>query len=208
MTTGSVTRTFVALSLPDPVARELGRWIDRLRARLPSIRWVDPARIHLTLAFLGDVPDRALPEVAAAVSAAARRAPAMTLEVSGLGAFPDPRRARVVWAGVGGPGREALARLQADLAATLADVGFPGPAREPFTPHLTLGRARAPRGVDLTTARAAAADFRATQFDVTEIFTCASELRPEGPRYTRLARDPLDATNDPGGDLTSDGRAG
>lgn len=99
--------------------------------------------MHLTLAFLGEVqPDR-VPAVARALTDATRGTPALNLEATGLGAFPDSRRARVVWSGVEGD-LDRLASLQKRLTEALRTEGFDLDDR-PFRPHITLARLRVPQ---------------------------------------------------------------
>jgi 2'-5' RNA ligase len=104
------------------------------------VKWVRPEGIHLTLKFLGDVLDAREPELRAALrSAAGTGEPrGITLQVEGFGAFPEARRARVVWAGVAP--EPALELLQHRVEHVFAPLGFPTEARA-FRPHVTLGRA-------------------------------------------------------------------
>lgn len=133
-------RLFIALSIPDEVRRELARAQAGLRG-LP-VRWADPAGIHLTLQFLGETAEGSVPPLLAALAAV----PATTfpLRLAGLGAFPNLRQPRVVWAGLDGD-LAALARLQAAVLAATAPLGFV-PEERPFRPHLTLGRVRQEAG--------------------------------------------------------------
>lgn len=187
--TATTDRTFVAL-WPSSVQRQaLADLRDRLAAasgpRAPRLRFVAPERAHLTLAFLGDVPRVRLDEVAAAARrAAADRAPfRWTLE--GVGAFPAPVRPRVAWVGVG-EGRDEIVALQADLTAELRAVGLAPPDERPFAPHVTVARARGrPSGTLPTMA------FQAPAATVGAVDVMVSELRPDGPRYRRVARLPL-----------------
>jgi 2'-5' RNA ligase len=129
-------RLFIALQLPEEVKAALAA----AQARLPdqAVRWTSPAAIHLTLQFLGEA-DEALVEPLVAALAALPAEP-IRLRLAGLGAFPNSRQPRVVWAGVAGD-TEALLRLQAAVTTATAPLGFAGEARA-FKPHLTLGRAR------------------------------------------------------------------
>jgi len=131
-------RAFFAIPLPGRLCEELAaaaRGIDGLRAQRPET-------IHLTVRFLGEIED---PDAfaAAAAPAVADCAP-YELEVCGLGCFPGSRRpARVLWAGVT-RGADETRALSAGLEAALAPLGVE-PERRGYTPHVTLGRFRAPR---------------------------------------------------------------
>ncbi|GIH91769.1 RNA 2',3'-cyclic phosphodiesterase [Planobispora siamensis] len=93
-------RLFVGLLPPQPVRDELARALGPHRAAWPRLRWIDQANWHLTLAFLGEVPEQVLPELHERLARAVSRHAPMTLAFTGAGAFPSARRARVFWAGL------------------------------------------------------------------------------------------------------------
>ena len=184
-------RLFVALEPPEPVRRRLGTIAAELRRGAPraaeEVRWVEPERIHLTLQFLGWVPEERIPGIVDALRLAAGAARPLALEVKGAGGFPNARRPRVLWAGLGGD-LAALAALVADLGRRLGPLGFP-PEDRPFSPHLTLGRARDGRGAaGLGGALARAAQVEGAPWRASELVLFESHLSPRGPRYEPLAR--------------------
>ena len=143
----------MAVPVADAVLRAA---LARPRAALSGardLRWVHGEQLHLTLRFFADLPPERAEAVAAASAAGAAAAP-FDLEVRGLGRFPAHGPLRVVWAGLGA-GREPLVALAGSLARELEARGFPAEER-PFAPHLTLARARDPRG-SKENARAVAA---------------------------------------------------
>ncbi len=97
---------------------------------------------HLTLSFLGDVPDERVDRVSSALDRATRGVPPFDLVLEGVGAFPSRERPRVVWVGATRGGQETSA-LAGRIASALAAEGF-SPERERFVPHLTLFRVRSP----------------------------------------------------------------
>ena len=103
----------------------------------PSLRGLagsGPDDFHLTLAFLGDVGDPDLNAVCLAVAEAVREQPRFDLIVRGLGAFPDPARPRVLWAGVVGD-LDALASLQKSAFDAATRAGYrPGADGDAFPP--------------------------------------------------------------------------
>jgi 2'-5' RNA ligase len=139
-------RLFIALTLSDEVRLELAA----LQARIasPLLRQAAPAGLHLTLQFLGETNEASVPQLLDALT----MLPAMPLrlQLAGVGAFPDLRKPRVVWAGVGGQLAE-LAQLQAAVVAATAPLGF-APDERPYRPHLTLGRVRQDGRPDLLRA--------------------------------------------------------
>jgi 2'-5' RNA ligase len=185
-------RLFVALEPPDLVRRRLAALADELRRAAgragDDVRWVAPENIHLTLQFLGAVPEERVPAVEAALrdTAAAAGRP-LSLALRGAGGFPNARRPRVLWAGLEGD-VAPLAALAVELGARLAKLGFP-PEDRPFSPHLTLGRARDGRGAPgLAGALAAAAQVEATPWRASELVLFESHLSPRGPRYEPVTR--------------------
>jgi RNA 2',3'-cyclic 3'-phosphodiesterase len=188
-------RLFVAISPPDGVRRRLAALVAELSASAGragnDVRWIPPENVHLTLHFLGGVPDARVADVKAAVSAAAAAgAPHLSLEVKGAGGFPNARRPRIVWLGVGGD-VAALGLVVADLGKRLTPLGFPPEAR-PFSPHLTVGRAREQRGAPgLGGALAHAAEAEGVAWRVSELVVFESFLSPKGPRYEAIHRAPL-----------------
>jgi 2'-5' RNA ligase len=194
-------RLFVALEPPDPVRRRLAALADELRRAGgragEEIRWVPPANVHLTLQFLGAVPEERVPGVEAALRDAAREARPLSLAVRGVGGFPNARRPRVVWAGLEGD-LAPLAAFVAGLGARLAKLGFP-PEDRPFSPHLTLGRARDRRGAPgLAGALAGVSQEAPAPWRAGEVVLFESHLSPRGPRYEAIARAPIGGDASPG----------
>jgi RNA 2',3'-cyclic 3'-phosphodiesterase len=184
-------RLFVALEPTDAVRRRLGAIAQDLRRTAgraaDDVRWVQPENVHLTLQFLGAVPDARVGDVAEAVRGAAAGSRALSLEVKGAGGFPNARRPRVVWVGLAGD-VEPLAALVADLGRRLAPLGFP-PEDRSYAPHLTLGRARDGRGAPgLAGALAQAAQAEGVTWRAAELVLFESHLSPRGPRYEAILR--------------------
>jgi 2'-5' RNA ligase len=139
--------------------------------------------------FLGDLGEDGARRAAEAATEAAARHAGFEARLGTLGAFPNPRRARVLWAGLaeGAAPLEALAR---DVEAALRRKGFDR-ADRPFAAHLTIGRVRAP-GPDWTEAleRAAvglAGEGDAARFHVDRMLVVHSQLSPKGSIYTPRA---------------------
>lgn len=158
-----------------------------------DLRWVQGEQLHLTLKFFADLPPALADSVGAAVAAASAAAAPFDLEVRGLGRFPAHGPLRVVWAGIGA-GRERLVALAAALGRELEARGFPAEQRA-FAPHLTLARARDPRG-SKENARAVAAfapsvgSFGTQRVDALVLFR--SDLGTGPPVHTLIGRFPLE----------------
>jgi 2'-5' RNA ligase len=132
-------RTFVALVPSDAEQARLADAAADLRDAGFPIRWVRSENVHLTLKFLGEVPEQRVRDVCAAVDGATAGVASFEMAVGQFGAFPSLRRPQVVWVGV--ELESTLQSLQGSLEEALAALGFPREERA-FRPHLTLGRAR------------------------------------------------------------------
>lgn len=186
-------RLFVAIDLGDEARRALRAAQETCRRANLPVRWVDVAGAHLTLKFIGEVERERVPALATALRAVAARHRPLALHTDAPGAFPDLRRARVLWLGVAGA-LDALAALQRDVDGALAGLGIPREAK-PFRPHLTLGRARegaSPPPADLAAAFAGVRRV-AAPLPADELRLMRSELGPGGARYTTLLAVPLGA---------------
>ena len=115
------------------------------------VRWPDPANLHLTLKFLGEVPDGDVPGVCEAARRAATRSAPFSFALRGLGCFPPKGPARIVWAGVE-PQGDGLLECQKAVEDEMAELGFRREGRA-YSPHLTIGRVR--QGHDTRELRAA-----------------------------------------------------
>lgn len=189
-------RLFVALTPPDPVRRRLVAAQGELRRaagrHAEEVRWVAPERLHLTLQFLGQVPEERLEAVREAVLATARAARPLRLEVRGAGGFPSARRPRTIWGGVAGE-LDGLRALAESLEGALGRIGFPGSGRA-FAPHLTFGRSRDGRGAaGLGGAIAAVAASEPVSWRAEELVLFRSQVGSDGARHEPLLRARLGA---------------
>jgi len=183
-------RSFIAIELPDEVKRELAQLIYELgKAKYPFVKWVDMENTHLTLKFLGNIPQGQVAKIAEAMKQAVRGKSPFQLEISRLGAFPSINQPRVIWIGVGGE-TDSLLKLQREIDSRLVPLGF-APEKQPFVPHLTVGRVRENASPD---DRKALGQLLASRvFDsqghiaVDSIKLMRSQLTPEGPVYSLLS---------------------
>ena len=189
-------RLFIAAELPAEWRDALAETIATLRGVIPArLRWARPEGIHLTLKFLGEVDEARLPDLTAALTAAAAQAEPFTLTGGPLGAFGGAARPRVLWAGVGGA-TEALDKLARAVDGACRPLGF-RPERQPFRPHLTLARVPdsvpAVEAARITGALTRVAPPSLPPFTVSTLTLVRSELGPGGARYTPLATTDLAA---------------
>jgi RNA 2',3'-cyclic 3'-phosphodiesterase len=181
-------RLFLAASLGIGPTRKIADAIGRLRAVAEKkgvrVGWVPPSNLHVTLKFLGWVS----PEVAAAVedraAAALAGVRAFELGARGMGAYPTPATARVLWVGIQDPSG-TLAQIASLLEAAMAELGFARETR-PFSGHLTVGRVKDGKGAEEVLAPHRATDFGNSI--VREVVLYESHTKSTGSEYTALAR--------------------
>jgi RNA 2',3'-cyclic 3'-phosphodiesterase len=185
-------RTFVAVDLSKPLRDRLASLQENLSRAGADVKWVEVENLHVTLLFLGEVDERELLPVCRAVSAVCGRHDRFLLSVDSVGCFPNPRRPRVVWAGVGMGGQE-LVSLHDSLETPLQELGGYRREDRSYTPHITLGRVNSDSSVDaLTAALTKKANWHGgIEIEVEEVLVMSSQLTSRGPQYTVLSRGKL-----------------
>jgi 2'-5' RNA ligase len=188
-------RIFIAV-FPPPGARAAahaaGAGLRRAEAAGARVSWVKEENLHYTMRFLGELGEDGARRAGEAALQAAASIPAFDAQLGGPGAFPDARRARVLWLGLS-TGAEALVALARALDRALEPRGFAAPDH-PFSPHLTLGRIR-DAGADWTAAlaRAQPAGGPEAGFRVERLTVVESTLSPRGSIYAVRLDAPLKA---------------
>ena len=181
-------RLFVAVDVPRLNERQIDETLAPWRERLPTGRWVEPEKWHVTLKFLGPTFPRLVPVVKDAVRATAASVEPFELHLGNLGIFPGPRKARVLWVGLDDPD-DGLGRLAAGLEERLAEE-FPS-ERRGFNAHLTVARFRQPAPVDdpdeLTSTRVPGEPFLVDHV----VLYRSHLLGPKGSRYEEVERSGL-----------------
>ncbi|MEV5506351.1 RNA 2',3'-cyclic phosphodiesterase [Streptomyces orinoci] len=178
-------RLFVAVIPPSAALAELARAADPLRG-LPHadrLRWTDSATWHFTLAFLGEVDEELLPELAERLARAAHRHPPHPIRLAGGGRFGD----RTLWAGAEGE-LETLRGLARSAGAAARRAGVAVDESRPFHAHLTLARSSGRTRVNLRPFAEALAAFGGTPWTVRRLELVRSHPPRSGqpgerPRY-------------------------
>ncbi len=199
-------RTFVAIELDEEIRKAIAgtqrqvqeQLMKQLRHTASDVRvqWVRPDSIHLTLKFLGDIDEARVEDIRAALLSAVETQSRLTVEVGGLGVFPDLRAPRVLWVGLFGQ-VDALMRVAAEVEAAVTGVGFP-PESRPLSPHLTLARIKERSrevGKGLTDSGLMTQPFRVGSLAVHAVCLMKSDLNPSGAVYSRLVEVPLKPSN-------------
>ena len=134
-------RLFVAVVPPTEVVEELSKFVEPRREHPDDdIRWAAEDHWHITLAFLGDVPDWKTEELEERLERAAKRQKPFELQLTGAGAFPGVPDARLLYAGVRDD-TGSLRHLAMTTRAAASRAGVTVEGRK-FTPHVTLARLR------------------------------------------------------------------
>jgi 2'-5' RNA ligase len=186
-------RTFIAVELSSSVTARAGELIHRLRVAAAQVNWVRTQQMHLTLKFLGDVPDVDTPDICRVTADVAAQFEPFEITFRGVGAFPTAEHPRTIWIGIE-DGRDELVALHAALEAALhRELGFPKEARR-FQPHLTIGRVKheppEARG-ELTQLLTQYQHFDADLTAIDELVVFASFLNRTGPTHEALGRGEL-----------------
>jgi 2'-5' RNA ligase len=180
-------RTFIAVDPGKAIRNQLVALQETLARTGAEVKWVEPENLHVTLLFLGEVDVREVPAVCRIVQDCTDRQPAFPLHIEGVGCFPNPRRPRIVWAGVG-EGVQPLCALHDVLEVPLQDLGYRREERR-YTPHITLGRVKSEQhSPALAQSLSQRAGWKGGESTITEVLVMSSELTPQGPNYTVLSR--------------------
>lgn len=171
-------RVFVALALPEGLRRRVAS----LAAGIEGARWTAPENLHVTLRFVGEVPEDRIADLAGALGGV--RAPALRVGLRGTGCFGAGPRARSVWVGV--ERTAEIVALRDKVERAVAGCGH-GPDGRRFTPHVTVGRLRrSPEGHVRAWLEGTAA-FAAPPFECGGFALYESRLGRPGPAYRPLA---------------------
>ncbi|MMZ52111.1 2'-5'-RNA ligase [compost metagenome] len=174
-------RLFTAIELNEEAKRELVRLQQELKKTLSCRKWQTQSQMHLTLHFLGDLSLQQAELVKQEMEDVAASFSPFSLTLTNMGAFPNLKRPRVIWAGVGGHLKD-LGSLQQTLAKQLTKGELYKEERA-YSPHITLGREPRMEG-DPESVRLP--DVYPTSWHVSQIVLFHSTLTPKGPIYKTL----------------------
>jgi len=177
-------RTFVACEVPQPVRAAVDRAVAPIRPDA-SVGWTKPPGWHLTLKFLGDLSTGDVKRVAQAAQEISGDLAPLHVRLGTWGAFPNPKRPRVLWLGVE-EGADELTTAARLLDRRLGELGFARETRA-FHPHLTLARVRSPREGVRAWQALQGTNERFEPFTADRMVVFQSVLARDGARYTPLA---------------------
>jgi RNA 2',3'-cyclic 3'-phosphodiesterase len=184
-------RCFIALNISQTSRNAIGRLIDDLRTLESGdrFRWVDPNKIHITLKFLGDIREDQVNIIADALDRVSLPK-SFPLYFQGVGGFPDPKRARVLWVGVHEETGRVLSQLHTSVERTMIALGFEGDKKR-FSPHLTIARIKRPLDGERMRILIKCHDSFKVEEIISEVVFVRSQLTPSGSIYTPLLTVPL-----------------
>lgn len=178
-------RTFVALPLDSHIVTSLHALHQQLKSLPVDVKWVNPQSIHVTIKFLGHVEEAHLESIYEAIQQGISRIKPWRVGVKHMGTFPGMRNPRVVWVGLDDP-TGAIMTVQNQVEAELVKVGFEK-ERRAFTPHLTVGRVRSPKGKkDLVSFLVDEREREFGEMHIDRVVLYRSDLKPTGAVYTAL----------------------
>ena len=193
-------RAFLAVEPSQELRAELALVQQELKHRIEPelkrdirISWVQPAKIHLTIKFLGDMDEQVIDRLLIALDQAIGNRTAVTVSLERLGAFPRPKNPRVLWIGPSenwqkGPEAKRVTEIQGAIEQACAGLSFLRETK-PFSPHLTLARIKmGERHVGIALAKSGVLDrpLSLGSLAMESIVLMKSELKPTGSVYTKL----------------------
>ena len=184
-------RCFIAIDISEEIKKKLIELQSLLAKKAgikdDDVKWVAADTMHLTLKFLGDVPDNQIESLCHAVEDVAVRHDRFDINIGSIGHFGSERSAKVLWVGAGQSSDE-LCQLYKDLEQYLAHKGWSREARK-FVGHLTLCRVkRFKAGKRIAEEAAHYADCKLGTISADSLRVYESKLRARGPVYTLLGK--------------------
>lgn len=180
-------RLFIGLFPPPEIAAHLSSQLRKIPEPF-QLSWTPEISRHVTLKFLGTIPDQNVPKIQAVLMALAARFKSFTLFCKGGGCFPAKGNPRVFWTGLEGD-TDSLKKLATDVEEGCRDLGYPA-ENKPFSPHLTLARVERKKA-QVQQAIKSFENYQSPPFKVEALCLVESQTLPMGARYKILSRHPF-----------------
>ncbi|MBU3912059.1 MAG: RNA 2',3'-cyclic phosphodiesterase [Candidatus Omnitrophica bacterium] len=183
-------RAFIAIEISPASKLKISELIDQLKRSGSDVKWVNDTQMHLTLKFLGNIEQDKIPEISGALKDIASKAVVFQIIFSGIGAFPDINRPRVIWLGIE-KGADNLKKLAGHIEDKMKNLGFTKEGRC-YKAHLTLGRVRSQKNIQ-ELAKNINETYAKTEstMKINRLILFQSTLTPKGAIYTLLQEFPL-----------------
>lgn len=182
-------RTFIAIDLPDDVREKIFKIEKRLMKIDTGVKWEAREKFHVTLKFLGDVNEEAVGSIEDVLKQALVNFPKFNVIYEGIGCFPDKRKPKIIWVGCRDESGK-LSEVQKIVEDEMEKLGFERERKE-FCPHVTLGRVKKMRNIEMLIKEIESIKSFELNFgvgQVSEILIMKSDLKPTGSVYTVLKR--------------------
>jgi 2'-5' RNA ligase len=179
-------RTFVAIDLEHELKETISHFIQKLDSHNPKIRWVKNQGMHLTLKFIGEIPEDKVFDIRSVLMDLSDHHARFPLKLEGTGTFPPrSRNPRILWVGIAK--NDELMSLQKEMESQLETLSISREKRT-FFPHLTLGRIKSSHNImpvlhELSQNK----DTEFGHMEVAKITLFQSILKPTGAEYSTLA---------------------
>jgi 2'-5' RNA ligase len=171
-------RLFTAIDIPAEVKARLAALLDRLRP-LAKLHWIPVEKLHITTKFIGEWPEDRLGDLKKTLAGVTSPAP-VDIEIQRIGWLPNPRSARILYAGV--ESSETLTALAAATERAAEGIGVPSEDRV-YRPHVTLARTR--KQIPLDALRRALSEIELSDIGSYQAASFALYLSASG-KYTKL----------------------
>lgn len=179
-------RTFIAVDIPDELKKKIAAVQDQMKPFDLPVRWVSKNAFHITLKFLGPVPEDSISRICEQLKPVAKNFSPFQISLCKLGVFPSPRAPRVIWMGIDCKDNR-LTAINEQIEWQMQTLGFKREER-PFTPHLTLGRSKGGENIAKLASyiKLYGADWVCGEFTARDLFLYRSDLKPTGAVYQKL----------------------
>jgi len=179
-------RAFIAVEIDQPHKQKLSDLITHFKKSDADIKWVTENQMHLTLKFLGNIEQEKTQEISDILKGIADSSNSFDIQFSGIGAFPNLKRPRIVWIGIE-KGSELLKLLNSKIEYGLEKIGFEKEKRE-YKTHLTLGRVKSLKNIkELTSLIDKTTLGFQDKIKIDKLTLFQSTLTPKGAVYAPLA---------------------
>jgi len=178
-------RSFIALEFSDEARAEFARVEELLKKADANVKWVDPGSMHLTLKFLGNVPEEQIPSISGRLEKIASETAPFDVLLEDMGVFPKWDYVRVLWIGIG-EGGGCVKDLAERVEEAMLQEGFSKEKRS-FSPHVTIGRARSSKNKDKLKEIAGSIEIKPVPIHISRVVLFKSELSSTGAVHTPLS---------------------
>ncbi|MCU0666821.1 MAG: RNA 2',3'-cyclic phosphodiesterase [Candidatus Omnitrophica bacterium] len=181
-------RAFIAIELDLAAKKKISSLQQELKNLSCDVKWVDSDNLHLTLKFLGQVPEEQTDQICSVLEKMAKEKTPYSIALDCIGAFPNPRNPKVIWVGTRKQNQQTQ-NIFNQIEEDLSHLGIPREEKD-FSCHITLGRSRNTLKCQRIASGVEKLDKKILEnpieFTVQKITLFESKLSKEGPAYRQL----------------------